>query len=79
VAYKLGCGRSQRCAYVSLNVTGIRQQSPHGTKAEGRMAYVGMLYYPQQLLAGLTDFSYYSVIRAELVRLDAHLLKHADI
>jgi hypothetical protein len=35
------------CAYVSLDATGIRQQGPHGEKAEGRMAYVGMLYNPR--------------------------------
>lgn len=32
------------CAYVSLDATGVRQQGPNGTHAEGRMAYVGMLY-----------------------------------
>ena len=33
--------RGQRCAYVSLDATGVRQQGPGGTHAEGRMAYVG--------------------------------------
>lgn len=37
----------QTCAYVSLDATGIRQQGPKGAKAEGRMAYVGMLYNPR--------------------------------
>jgi hypothetical protein len=36
-----------RCAYVSLDATGVRQQGPRGSRAEGRMAYVGMVYNPQ--------------------------------
>jgi len=39
------CGR--RCAYVSLDATGVRQQGPDGRHAEGRMAYVGMVYNPR--------------------------------
>jgi hypothetical protein len=39
------CGR--RCAYVSLDATGVPQQGPGGQHAEGRMAYVGMIYNPQ--------------------------------
>lgn len=35
------------CAYVSLDATGVRQQGPHAEKADGRMAYVGMLYNPR--------------------------------
>jgi hypothetical protein len=35
-------GRS--CAYVSLDATGVRQQGVGGVRAEGRMAYVAMLY-----------------------------------
>lgn len=31
-------------AYVSLDATGIRQQGEHGARADGRMAYVGMVY-----------------------------------
>ena len=38
-------GRS--CAYVGLDATGVRQQGEKGAKAEGRMAYVGMLYNPR--------------------------------
>jgi len=34
------------CAYVSVDATGVRQQGPGGSKTEGRMAYVGMLYNP---------------------------------
>lgn len=34
----------RRCAYVSLDATGVRQQGPGGSRAEGRMAYVGMVY-----------------------------------
>jgi hypothetical protein len=37
----------RRCAYVSLDATGVRQQGPGGRRAEGRMAYVGMIYNPQ--------------------------------
>ena len=35
------------CAYVSLDATGIRQQGLRGAQAEGRMAYVGMIYNPR--------------------------------
>jgi len=35
------------CAYVSLDATGVRQQGAGGTQAEGRMAYVGMIYNTQ--------------------------------
>ena len=38
-------GRS--CAYASLDATGVRQQGPHGAKADGRMAYTGMVYNPR--------------------------------
>lgn len=34
-------------AYVSLDATGVRQQGPHGEAAEGRMAYVGMVFNPR--------------------------------
>jgi hypothetical protein len=34
-------------AYVSGDATGIRQQGMQGAKAEGRMAWVGMLYNPR--------------------------------
>jgi len=36
--------RGKTCAYVSLDATGVRQQGPRGEQAEGRMAYVGMIY-----------------------------------
>lgn len=36
----------RRCGYVSLDATGVRQQGEGATKAEGRMAYVGMIYNP---------------------------------
>ncbi len=35
------------CAYVSLDATGILMQGPGGTKVEGRMVTVGMIYNPQ--------------------------------
>jgi hypothetical protein len=37
-------GRS--VGYIALDATGIRQQGPRGQKAEGRMAYVGMVFNP---------------------------------
>lgn len=39
--------RAKRCAYVSLDATGVRQQGAGGAQAEGRMAYVGMIYNPR--------------------------------
>ena len=33
-------------AYVSVDATGVGQQGPGGTAAEGRMAYVGLIYSP---------------------------------
>jgi hypothetical protein len=38
--------RGKTCAYVSLDATGVRQQGPRGAAAEGKMAYVAMLYNP---------------------------------
>ena len=40
---------SRTCAYVSVDAISIRQQGPHGEKAEGRMAYVTKLYSPRML------------------------------
>jgi hypothetical protein len=34
------------CAYISLDLTGVRQQAPDGGAAEGRMPYVAMVYNP---------------------------------
>jgi hypothetical protein len=39
--------RGRSCAYVGLDATGVRQQGEHASKAEGRMAYVGLLYNPR--------------------------------
>jgi hypothetical protein len=36
----------QRCAYVSVDATGILMQGPGARKSEGRMVYVGMVYNP---------------------------------
>jgi len=36
-----------RCAYLSLDFTGILMQGPGGCKVEGRMVAVGMIYNPQ--------------------------------
>jgi hypothetical protein len=38
--------RGRPTAYVSLDATGVRQQGPGGAAAEGRMAYVGMVFNP---------------------------------
>ena len=34
------------CAYISLDLTGVRQQAKGGGPAEGRMPYVAMVYNP---------------------------------
>lgn len=39
----------QRCAYVSLDATGVRQQGSGGRRTDGRMAYVGMVYNPNSV------------------------------
>ena len=39
--------RGRSCAYVGLDATGVCRQGEKGAKAEGRMAYVGMLYNPR--------------------------------
>src|SRR4029077_19516591 len=39
--------RDKTCAYVGADATGVRQQVGNGAKADGRMAYVGMLYNPR--------------------------------
>jgi hypothetical protein len=52
----------RRCAYISVDATGVGQQGRKGAKADGRMAYVGMVFnardgQPSQAryLAGLYD------------------------
>ncbi|MFO0866110.1 MAG: hypothetical protein U0744_15930 [Gemmataceae bacterium] len=35
------------CAYVSLDATGVLMQGPEGSKVEGRMVNVGMVFNPQ--------------------------------
>jgi hypothetical protein len=44
-------------AYIGLDATGVRQQGPHGQRADGRMAQVGMVFNPlpdpQRVFAGL--------------------------
>jgi len=39
--------RGKTCAYVSVDATGIMMQGPNGSKVEGRMVNVGMIYNPQ--------------------------------
>ena len=36
----------QTVGYLSIDATGVRQQGKHGEKADGRMAYVGMIFNP---------------------------------
>jgi hypothetical protein len=50
------------CAYISLDATGVGQQGPQGTRAEGKMVTVGMLFNARatgpcqaRYLAGLYD------------------------
>jgi len=51
----------QRCAYLSLDATGAGQQGPGGTAAEGRMAYVGMIFNPRPAAGpGATQARYLS-------------------
>ena len=49
----------RRVAYVSIDATGVRQQGPGAAKADGRMAYVGMIFNPlpdrQRVFAGLPE------------------------
>jgi hypothetical protein len=33
--------------YIGIDATGVRQQGPHGERAEGRMACVGMIFNPR--------------------------------
>jgi hypothetical protein len=38
--------KGRRCAYVTVDATGVPQQAADGGKAEGRMPYVAMVYNP---------------------------------
>lgn len=38
--------RGRTCAYVGIDLTGVRQQAKKGGKAEGRMPYVAMIFNP---------------------------------
>jgi hypothetical protein len=38
--------RGQSVGYISIDATGVRQQGQHGERADGRMAYVGMIFNP---------------------------------
>lgn len=39
--------RGKTCAYVGADAISVRQQGENGAKAEGRMAYVGLIYNPR--------------------------------
>jgi hypothetical protein len=63
----------QRCAYLSLDATGVGQQGPGGTAAEGRMAYVGMIFNPRPAVGpGGTQARYLSGLY-DLAELGAQL------
>lgn len=38
--------RGRTVGYIEIDATGVRQQGPNGTTADGRMAYVGMIANP---------------------------------
>jgi hypothetical protein len=40
--------RGRTCAYVSVDATGVGMQGDKGAAAEGRMAYVGLIFSPQE-------------------------------
>jgi hypothetical protein len=42
--FRDACGRT--VGYIEIDATGVRQQGPNGEAAEGRMAYVGMIFNP---------------------------------
>ena len=42
--YRDACGRT--VGYIGIDATGVRQQGEHGEQADGRMAYVGMIFNP---------------------------------
>jgi hypothetical protein len=44
--------QGQRCAYVSVDLTGILMQGEGGAKVDGRMVTVGMIFNPQPRLPG---------------------------
>lgn len=57
--------RGRTCAYVSVDATGVGMQGDKGAAAEGRMAYVGLVYCPaeegeaahERALAGLYELA----------------------
>lgn len=57
--------RGRTCAYVSLDATGVGMQGDKGAAAQGRMAYVGLVYCPgeegeparERALAGLYELA----------------------
>ena len=59
--------RGKTCAYVGLDATGVRQQGQSGTRADGRMAYVGMVYNPRSEIRRMDE------VRPTLVRRGASL------
>ena len=43
--------QGRTCAYISIDLTGVRQQAKDGSRAEGRMPYVAMVFNPVPELA----------------------------
>jgi hypothetical protein len=60
--YRDAQGRT--CAYISLDLTGVRQQAKDGSAAEGRMPYVAMVYNPVPELP--KDCPYQPPVKAEM-------------
>ena len=74
----------QACAYVAVDATGVMMQGPGGAKADGRMAYVGMLFNPQPLQAEDRDVckpcdnSFYLAGHYDLPELGKQLRHYAE-
>jgi hypothetical protein len=66
--YRDAHGRT--CAYISLDLTGVRQQAKVGTAAEGRMPYVGMVY---NLVAELRKDCPYRPLTAAVMQARYHV------
>ena len=73
------------CAYVSVDATGVGMQGEHGAAAEGRMAYVGLVFAPgaageparERALAGLYELP---ALGAQLRRQGAQVgMDRADV
>jgi hypothetical protein len=77
--------QGRTCGYVSVDATGVGMQGPGGAQAEGRMAYVGLIFSPAasgaparaRALAGLYDLA---ELGAQLRRQAAQVgMERADV